>query len=240
MALQPGISVLVPAYRSEGSLPELIERLGNVLAVFGEAEIIVVEDASPDQTRTVLLGVAAAHSRVRPVLLDKNGGQHAALLRGVSEARFDICVTIDDDLQHHPEDLPLLVAAVHAGVDLAYGRYLNPRTRPVRRLGGWLIRRFAGAIAGCPDLRNASPYRCFRTELLAGAFPAGRDTPLDLLLCVQRPRVATIAVRQEARMVGKSTYTPARIARLTWQVFVSSLRARRVLAMQRTVGRVGA
>src|SRR5262245_57629744 len=111
--LPPGISVVVPCYHSEGSLPPLVERLRAVLpGLAARWEILLVDDSSRDRTGAVAEELAAAHPEVSVIKLMRNYGQHAALLCGIRAARHAIIVTMDDDLQHPPEELPRLVAAL--------------------------------------------------------------------------------------------------------------------------------
>src|SRR5438552_2813587 len=107
----PNLSVVVPVYNSEGSLLELVERLISVLGGSAQAmEIILVNDGSRDRSWEVLTRLAATHPEVRGINLMRNYGQHNALLAGIRAARGEIIVTIDDDLQNPPEEVPRLLA----------------------------------------------------------------------------------------------------------------------------------
>src|SRR5258708_13813231 len=118
----PTISVVVPVYNSAGSLRELTERLLLVLAQAAScAEIIFVNDGSSDTSWAVITELSGANSAVRGIDLMRNYGQHNALLCGLREARYEITVTIDDDLQHPPEMLPRLLAQLATGYDVVYG-----------------------------------------------------------------------------------------------------------------------
>ena len=101
---RPSISVVVPVYNSELSLPELVKRLQPVLAALArDYELVLVNDGSRDQSWRVIQQLATEHAWVRGIDLMRNYGQHNALLCGIRTARFDILVTMDDDLQHPPE-----------------------------------------------------------------------------------------------------------------------------------------
>ena len=101
--LKPGISVVVPVYRSGKCLPALIEALGTVLPTLADSyECILVNDGSPDNSRAVMHELSGEHAWIRPVNLLRNYGQHNALLCGIRQARYEILVTMDDDLQHPP------------------------------------------------------------------------------------------------------------------------------------------
>ncbi len=122
MSRSTSISTVVPAYGSELSLPELVRRLQPVLdAVATEYEVILVDDGSRDGTWRVIEDLAREHGWVRGVHLMRNYGQHNAVLCGIRLARYDLTVTIDDDLQHPPEEIPKLIDKLDADKDVVYG-----------------------------------------------------------------------------------------------------------------------
>ena len=105
-----GISVVVPVYRSEPILPELVQRLGNALArLTSNYELILVNDSSPDRSWDVICRLADRNPWIHPINLMRNYGQHNALLCGIRAAQYDVIVTVDDDLQHPPEEIPKLL-----------------------------------------------------------------------------------------------------------------------------------
>jgi len=106
---KPGISVVVPAYNSELSLRELARRLEPVLeAAAPRYELILVDDNSRDGTWQVIKDLVRTIPWIRGIHLMRNSGQHNALLCGVRAARHELIVTMDDDLQHPPEEIPKL------------------------------------------------------------------------------------------------------------------------------------
>ena len=115
--LATGISVVVPVYRSAETLRELVRRLTETVGGLGEPyEIILVEDCSPDRSWSVISDLARDDQRVRGVQLSRNYGQHNAILCGIRAARFDRTVTLDDDLQNPPEEIPTLLKDIQTYV----------------------------------------------------------------------------------------------------------------------------
>ena len=111
------LSVVIPVFNSDAILPKLIERLEAVLTAQGDAfEVILVDDDSRTDAWSVIEQLAAAKPWIRGFRLMRNYGQHNALLCGIREARHEVVVTIDDDLQHPPEEIPQLLAK--PGVDM--------------------------------------------------------------------------------------------------------------------------
>jgi len=116
------LSVVVPVFNSELSLPKLVERLKPVLdSICSQYEVIFVNDASRDGSWQVIQSLCRAWTWVRGIDLMRNYGQHNALLCGIRAACFDTVVTMDDDLQHPPEEIPKLLAKLAEGFDVVYG-----------------------------------------------------------------------------------------------------------------------
>src|SRR5205823_3370591 len=122
----PGLTAVVPVYNSEGTLAPLVERLGPVLSsLTPNFEVILVNDGSRDRSWHVVSDLAARFPFVRGINMMRNYGQHNALLCGIRAARFDTCVTLDDDLQNPPEEIPKLIEKLSEGFDVVYGKPLE-------------------------------------------------------------------------------------------------------------------
>ena len=201
--------MVVPAYKSARSLPDLVRRLEPVLETSAsEYELILVDDGSSDGTWKVIEQLAAGHSWVHGVRLMRNYGQHNALLCGIRRARHELTITLDDDLQHPPEEIPKVLKELGPELDVVYG------TPSVEQHGLWRnvatqVTKFALQSAmGAKIARKASAFRVFRTQL-RDAF-ATYDAPyvsVDVLLTWATTRFAAIKVRQEPRTIGVSNYT---------------------------------
>lgn len=119
---KPTCSVLIPVYNSERSLPLLVERLHAELPkLCSEYEIILVNDDSRDGSWHAIQELCAADARVVGIDLMRNFGQHNALLCGIRQARYELILTMDDDLQHPPEEAHKLFARLAEGFDVVYG-----------------------------------------------------------------------------------------------------------------------
>src|SRR5690242_19896367 len=118
----PGLSVVIPLYNSATILPELVPRLLAVLADGGRpCEVVLVNDGSRDQSWGVIEELVLQYGVVRGINLMRNYGQQSALLRGIRAVRYDVIVTMDDDLQHPPEEIPQLLTKLVEGYDVVYG-----------------------------------------------------------------------------------------------------------------------
>ena len=116
------VSVVIPVYNSSTVLSALVDRLKPVLAShFDTYELILVNDGSSDESWQVIRTLVTKHSWIRGINLMRNYGQHNALLCGIRAVRHEIIVTMDDDLQHPPEEIPKLLQKLNEGYDVVYG-----------------------------------------------------------------------------------------------------------------------
>ena len=203
------LSVVVPVYRSEAILPELIERLEAVLNRIASAyELILVNDSSPDGSWDVICQLAERHGWIHPINLMRNYGQHSALLCGIRAAQYDFVVTIDDDLQHPPEEIPKLLAVLAQGFDVVYGTPEREEHGFMRDLASLATKMALQNAMGATIARQVSAFRAFRTEV-AAAFShyEGSFVSIDVLLTWGTNRFAAVKVAHEPRKQGASGYT---------------------------------
>lgn len=203
------VSVIVPTFNEAQNLPELVKR---ICASLPEVCVIVVDDDSKDGTADVARELGKTQ---RVAVIERRGekGLSTAVLRGLAEARTDLCVVMDADLSHPPESIPLMVKAVQDGADIAVG------SRYVR--GGdieeWpLFRRFtswAGTLLARPLTSVRDPmagFFCLRRSLLDGVAlkPRGFKILLEILARTGTKKTAEIPIRFEDRAKGASKFGP--------------------------------
>jgi glycosyltransferase involved in cell wall biosynthesis len=206
---RPSISVVVPVYNSQTSLIELVERLEPVLSQQAtEFEIILVNDGSQDNSWQVIRELVAQHERVLGLDLMRNYGQHNALLAGIRRARFEITVTLDDDLQNPPEEIPKLVEKLEEDYDVVYGTPLRQQHGFWRNLASRVTKLALQSAMGAETARHVSAFRAFRTAVRA-AFGEYQSpfVSIDVLLTWGTTRFAAVPVRHAQRVLGTSSYT---------------------------------
>lgn len=194
------ISIVVPVYRGENLLEPLVARLAKALPAFAKNyEVILVNDGSPDASWEIIERLSKKHKWVRGIRLMRNYGQHNATLCGARAARYEITVTMDQDLQHPPEEIPILLAKLAEGFDVVYGA---PRKLPqgfLRNQLTKLTKVTLAALMGTPSVRNMSAFRAFRTDLLtASASFHSPNTNLDVLLSWGTSQFTSVQVNIEA------------------------------------------
>ncbi len=202
------LSIVIPVYRAEETLRELYRRLVAVLETERiEFEILFVEDCGGDRSWEVIQALANDDPRVRGLRMSRNYGQHSALLCGIRAARYEFVVTLDDDLQNPPEEIPKLLAKLAEGHDMVYGTREQERHGLLRDMASRITKWALQSAMGAETARNVSAMRAFRTELRE-AFANYRSPTvnLDVLLTWATTRFGAVRVRHEERQVGESGY----------------------------------
>jgi undecaprenyl-phosphate 4-deoxy-4-formamido-L-arabinose transferase len=209
------ISVVVPVYNSEQILPALVKRLAPVLASLSdEYEVVLVNDGSRDKSWEIIQELARSLAWVRGINLMRNYGQHNALLCGIRAARFDTIVTMDDDLQHPPEDLPKLLAKIEEGFDVVYGTPEQEQHGLLRDVASMITKIALQSAMGAETARVVSAWRAFRAQLRdAFADYHGPFVSIDVLLTWGTTRFSSVRVRHNPRTVGNSNYNFRKLVR---------------------------
>jgi glycosyltransferase involved in cell wall biosynthesis len=204
----PSLSVVIPVYNSEGTLEELLQRLAAVLPeLAADYELILVNDGSPDRSWETICCLSQSYPWLHGIHLMRNYGQHNALLCGIRAARCEVILTMDDDLQHPPEEIGKLLEKLADGYDVVYG---IPQKLPHswwRNAFSVFTKRVLAYVMGVRTVRDLSAFRAFRTRL-RGAFE-GFQNPnvlIDVLLSWATTRFATVQVNEVPRPVGHSNY----------------------------------
>lgn len=218
-----GISVVVPVYNSAVGLPELVERLEKMLRdLGGPFELIMVNDGSVDDSGRVLIQLSHTHSELVPIDLARNFGQQNATLCGARLARYPITVTLDDDLQHPPEEVPKLIALLNEGHDCVYG-YAREGTHGRRRnFVTAVAKNTMSGLLGVSGVKELSGFRAYRTSL-RDAFHDfnGPDVSIDALLAWSTSRFASLPVEHAPRRYGRSNYNLRKLASVSFDLIFS-------------------
>jgi len=207
----PPLSVVIPLFNEERSIPELYRRLAAVLATMTEpAEIVFVNDGSTDESERLLDAIQRSDPRVTLVNLAYNAGQHAAVLAGFRVSRGDIVVTLDADLQNPPEEIPKLLMKMRDGFDVVGGIRQGRQDALGRRALGALVRVFSKDQTdfGCM-------LRAYRRTVVRRVLRYGdRSLFIPALAAMLARRVAEVPVAHEPRRFGRSRYSMLRLMRL--------------------------
>ena len=211
----PTVSVVIPVYRAEKTLPELYRQLSAAMAQVASAfEIIFVEDGGGDGSWATIAGLAAKDASVRGIRLSRNYGQHNAVLCGIRAAKYELIITMDDDLQHPVSEIAPMLAALTPEFDVVYGAPLEEQHGFLRDLASRLTKMTLTSSMGPETAGNAGAFRVFRTRLREG-FQGYRSpsVSIDVLLTWTTSRFKAIKVRHAPRAAGVSGYTTGKLIR---------------------------
>lgn len=205
----PTVSAVIPVFNSAQSLEALHRELSRVLIETAEAyEIIFVEDCGRDNSWQIIELLCSSDKHTRGIRLSRNYGQHNALLCGIRQARFEVIVTLDDDLQNPPSEIPKLLDQLNENVDVVYGTPQAEKHSLFRNLASVLTKIALQKGMGVEVARNVSAFRAFKTKLRDGfASYQGPFVSIDVLLTWSTSRFKAIPVMHEKRSLGKSNYS---------------------------------
>ena len=216
-------SIVIPVYNSERIVGDTVDRVVDVFTQAGlRFELILVNDGSPDDSWGVISERASRHEQVVALDLMRNYGQHYANLAGLTEARGDYVITMDDDLQNPPDQALLLIDAAMAGHEVVFGQFEQKQAAGFRVLGTKVIGMMNNRIFGKPADLTVSNFRILRRDVVDRIVAHRTSFPYitgqALMFSGDR---ANVLVRHDARPVGKSTYSLSRIARLVLTILFS-------------------
>lgn len=227
------VSVVVPVYQGERTLPGLLDEIAALVVPgttpggqpFVVSEVLLVHDHGPDASAAVIRDLAARHPVVRPVWLSRNFGQHAATLAGMASAGGEWIVTLDEDGQHDPADIPVLLdAALSARADVVYAASTNPPSHGALRNAA--SRGSKALVARTLGRREAPLYQSYRLVLgetgRSVAAYAGAGVFLDVALGWVAARVTTAPVALRDEGDRSSGYSLRTLFSHFWRMVLSS------------------
>lgn len=203
------VSIVIPVYNSAESLPLLLDRLSRLRdEIHCIVEVVLVNDGSRDDSWRIIQELHGRYPWVRGLNLMRNYGQHNALLSGIRSARGEIVVTIDDDLQNPPEEIPRLLARLEEGYDVVYGTPEKEQHGLLRDLASRITKVALQTAMGAETARDVSAFRAFRTQI-RDAFTnfGGSYVSIDVLLTWGGQRFTSVRVQHQPRPLGVSNYT---------------------------------
>lgn len=220
------VSVVVPVYRSQITICELINRLRQTLtSLVGHDgfEIILIDDNSPDQSWNEIKRIYATDpSNLKVIKLMRNFGQHNAIMCGFHQATGQYIVTIDDDLQNPPEEIPTLYQAIlSTHLDVVYGDISQGKKHTmIRNFGSWLVVRFAQIVF--QHRVPLSSFRIMKREVVQGMIRYDHNfTYVDGLIAWCTQNIGSVPVKHEPRLEGRSGYSVKKLVVLALNMFTN-------------------
>lgn len=213
-------SVVIPVFNCAPTLLELCSRIKASLNGYSH-EIILVDDGSSDDSWKVLREIQANSSGIKIIRLSKNFGQHNALTCGFTHAQGDYVITMDDDLQHPPEEIVNLISKQsETDADIVYGIPKNRKHGKVRIAGSFFIRRSSKLIKGNAE---GSSFRLIRKKIVEQIASHQHNSMIfiDEILGWYTSNVAVTEVEHHVRKQGKSGYSTLSLVRLYFDIVVN-------------------
>ncbi len=215
------ISIVIPVHNEERSLLPLYDRLTLTLESLNRLyEVLFIDDASTDRSFELLSNLVETDGHLKVIRLRRNFGQTAALSAGFHEAKGEVVIAMDGDLQHAPEDIPALLAKIDEGYDIASGwrkdRVDNAITRKLpSRIANWLMARASGL-----ELRDfGTTFKAYRAEILKDVNLYGElHRFIPALASFYGARVVEVPIRNTPRAAGESHYGLGRTFRVLFDI----------------------
>ena len=206
--MSKNLSVVIPVYNSQDSLPVLLPLLHKELTSITEAfEIILVNDGSHDQSWQEIEKICQEYKGIRAFDLVRNFGQHNALLCGIRAAKYDIILTMDDDMQHPVNEISSLLKELTPSLDLVYGTPKTEKHRGWRKLSSKLTKWALKVSLHIPYAERVSAFRIFRSSLRDSFKDYSNPyLSIDVLLSWGTTRIGFVEVEHDERKLGKSQY----------------------------------
>jgi len=219
--MKPYLSIVIPVYNEEENLDGLVTRLvATCEGINREYEIILVDDGSRDGSERKIVAAAQTNpGRLIGVMLNRNYGQHSAIMAGFAEATGDVIVTLDADLQNPPEEIPRLIERIDAGADVVGSVRIDRRDSVLRRFPSWLINTMVRKVTGVRMRDYGCMLRAYRREIIDAMLQCHeRSTFIPVLANTFARRADEIEVRHAERSAGASKYSPWRLVNLLFDL----------------------
>ncbi len=223
MPERPKLSIVVPLFNEEESIRPLHAALVRALEPCVERfEMVFVDDGSRDRTFAAAVELARADARVRVVKFRRNYGQTPAMAAGIEQARGDVIVTMDGDLQNDPEDIPRLLAKIEEGFDIVVGwRHERQDKLVTRKIPSRIANALIARVTGVPVHDNGCSLKAYRATLIK-RIPLYSEMHrfIPAMAFIAGPRLAEIKVRHHPRRYGRSKYGLSRVYKVLLDLMV--------------------
>jgi undecaprenyl-phosphate 4-deoxy-4-formamido-L-arabinose transferase len=220
---EPYLSVVVPVFNEEESLPELLSRLSPALSALARSyEVVLVNDGSRDRSLELLREATARDPHLTVIDFNRNYGQHSAIFAGFEAARGEIIVTLDADLQNPPEEIGKLVARMEEGFDVVGSVRIKRQDPFFRRLASRLVNRVTSMATGVQLSDYGCMLRAYRRDVVKTLCQSKEiSTFIPVLADMFAGRVTEVPVAHAERLKGKSKYSLWKLLRLQFDLMTS-------------------
>lgn len=222
MMSEKTISIVIPVYNSEKTIGALVEQLQSILNGKYKFDIILINDGSQDCSFDVLKDLSIRYSNIKVLDLSRNFGQHNAIMAGFNYANGDYVVTMDDDLQHPPEEILKLIKEIDNGYDVVYGQYVVKQHSFFKNFGSEVNDVMANVLIKKPIEIRFTSFRIIKSYVISGIQKYEAPFPyLDGLIIRITKNIGKISVDHKKRANGKTNYTFTKMFGLWFNGFLN-------------------
>lgn len=217
------LSIVIPVYNSSEGLQELYNRISKVLRTIGLSyEIILVDDCSPDNSYEKMKQLNEDDNKVKIIQLMRNFGQHTAIICGLNYSTGKFVITMDDDLQNPPEEIPNLLREINKGYDCVIGKPVDKKHAKYRNFGSYIIGKSYEKIFAKPAYIKMSSFRILSRPLVDSLITYKTEHPMiDALILKNTNNIANIEVEHDHRKYGVSNYSLKKSYKLAMDLLVN-------------------
>lgn len=217
------ISIIVPIYNEEKSLPQFLKRIIAISKKLKQLyELIFIDDGSIDNSNDIIKNFAKkTKSNIKIIILNKNYGQHKAIIAGFKKSNGDLIITLDADLQNPPEKIPYLIKIAEKGYDVVNTRRINRKDSFFRRLISKLINIAIRMLIGKIITDYGCMFRAYRNNIIQFILKYSKKKIfIPILANFFAMRTIEIDVYHEKRRFGSSKYNFTKLINLMFDVFI--------------------
>jgi polyisoprenyl-phosphate glycosyltransferase len=206
--LDKKITVVIPVYKSEDCLDELVKRLTSVLNNFAKTyEIVLVNDCSPDNSWNKIIDLCKVYDNLKGINLRKNFGQDCAIMAGLNNSSGEFVIIMDDDLQHDPKDIPILIGKLEEGYDVCYALFESKKQSWFKNFGSWFNGKVAEIVIDKPKNVYLSPYKAIKRGVIDEIIKYDGPYPyVDGLIFRVTRNITQVKVEHHERYSGQGNY----------------------------------
>ncbi|MDD6003800.1 MAG: glycosyltransferase family 2 protein [Bacteroidales bacterium] len=218
------LSIVSPVYHGEKMVEQLVERISkSVSTITPDYEIILVNDASPDNSWLKIKELCTNNNRVKGINLSRNFGQHYAISAGLSVCSGEWIVVMDCDLQDRPEEIPHLYNKAQEGFDIVYARRVVRHDGFFKRISSKIFHSVFDWLSGIKTDSSISNFGVYNKIVIDEYNKMGEVTrSFDSLIKYLGFNTATVDVKHDFRGEGKSSYTLKKLLSLSFDVMISN------------------
>jgi len=217
-------SIVIPVYNSAKSIGKLCGRIKKVFKnITDRYEIILVDDWSPDNSWNNLKRLNSEEGRIKIIQLMKNFGQHNALMCGFNYAKGKYIITMDDDLQHPPEEIPRFIKKIKTNdYDAVIGKAYSKKHSPFKNIGSNILNRLYSIVLKKPKNVRVGSFCIFTREIIDKMTSEKTPNPMtNALLFKNTSKVTNLIVKHNSRKFGKTNYNLSRHIKIAYDLLIN-------------------